>query len=101
MPHGLYGIIISHRAAIGVGCTIFHQVTIGESGKCPGAPSIGRNVLIGAGAKIMGPVKIRNNVRIGANCVIVHHVPDNCTVVAQEGTILKENRDTVGNKCGG
>lgn len=31
-PHGLYGIIISHRAKIGKNCTVFHQVTIGEGG---------------------------------------------------------------------
>ena len=30
LPHGLYGIVISHNAVIGSGCTIYHQVTIGE-----------------------------------------------------------------------
>lgn len=86
-PHGLYGVIISHNAKIGSGCTIFHQVTIGDTAK--GAPVIGDNVYIGAGAKIVGPVHVGNNVRIGANCVIVHDVPDNSLVVAQEGIILR------------
>jgi serine O-acetyltransferase len=52
LPHGLYGIIISHNSVIGNNATIFHQVTIGE-GK-DGAPIIGDNVFIGAGAKIIG-----------------------------------------------
>lgn len=30
LPHGLYGIIISHNAKIGKNCVIFHQVTIGD-----------------------------------------------------------------------
>lgn len=48
LPHGLYGIVVSHNAKIGKNCTIFHQVTIGEG---PGAPTIGDNCFIGAGSK--------------------------------------------------
>lgn len=86
MPHGLYGIIVSHNAVIGSNCTIFHQVTIGE-GK-DGAPVIGDEVLIGAGAKIIGNVKIGANSKIGVNAVVVHDVPENSIVTAQEGTIV-------------
>ena len=85
LPHGLYGIIISHNAVIGSNCTIFHQVTIGE-GK-GGAPVIGDNVLIGAGAKIVGNVKIGSNSKIGVNAVVVHDVPENSIVTAPEGTV--------------
>ena len=87
LPHGLYGIIVSHNAVIGKGCTIFHQVTIGE-GK-GGAPVIGDNVLIGAGAKIIGNVHIGNNVKIGVNAVIVHDVPEGAVVAALEGVRIK------------
>ena len=83
LPHGLYGIIISHNAVIGSNCTIFHQVTIGE-GK-GGAPIIGDNVLIGAGAKIIGNVRIGSNSRIGVNAVVVHDVPENSIITAPEG----------------
>ena len=82
----MYGIIVSHNAVIGSNCTIFHQVTIGE-GK-DGAPIIGDEVLIGAGAKIIGNVKIGANSKIGVNAVVVHDVPENSIVTAQEGTIV-------------
>ena len=87
LPHGLYGIIVSHNAVIGKNCTIFHQVTIGE-GK-GGAPVIGDNVLIGAGAKIIGNVHVGNNVKIGVNAVIVHDIPEGAVVVATEGVRLR------------
>ncbi|MBE6568749.1 MAG: serine acetyltransferase [Ruminococcaceae bacterium] len=92
LPHGLNGIIVSHNAAIGRNCTIFHQVTIGE-GK-DGAPTLGDNVSIGAGAKIIGGVHIGNNVKIGAGCVVTKDVPDGATVVCAENRIIiKENND--------
>ena len=86
LPHGLYGIIVSHRAIIGADCTIFHQVTIGDGKN--GAPIIGDNVLIGAGAKIIGNVHIGSNSKIGANAVVVHDVPENSVVIAPEGVLL-------------
>lgn len=86
LPHGLYGIMISHNAVIGAHCTIFHQVTIGE-GK-GGAPVIGDNVLIGAGAKIIGNVRIGSNSKIGVNAVVVHDVPENSIVTAPEGVVV-------------
>ncbi len=86
LPHGLYGIIVSHNAIIGSNCTIFHQVTIGE-GK-GGAPIIGDNVLIGAGAKIIGNVKIGSNSKIGVNAVVAHDVPENSIIIAPEGNII-------------
>ena len=85
LPHGLYGIIVSHNATIGADCTIFHQVTIGE-GKS-GAPVIGDNVMIGAGAKIIGNVHIGSGSKIGANAVVVHDVPENAVVTAPEGVV--------------
>lgn len=82
LPHGIMGIVVSPNAVIGKGCTIFHQVTIGEGRD--GAPTIGDNCFIGVGAKIIGKIKIGNNVRIGANCVVFEDVPDNCTVVLEK-----------------
>lgn len=86
LPHGLYGIVISHNAVIGANCTIFHQVTIGE-GK-DGAPEIGDNCVIGAGAKIIGKIRIGNNVKIGTNCVVVQDIPDGATVVLEKPRII-------------
>lgn len=92
LPHGLYGIIVSHNAIIGNNVTIFHRVTIGEGDE--GAPKIGNNVLIGAGATILGNVKIGNNVKIGAGCIVTKDIPDNATVVmSAPRIILKKHKN--------
>ncbi len=84
-PHGFRGIFISASASIGIGCTIFHHVTIGSNtlldSKNAGSPTIGNNVYIGAGAKIIGNVKIGNNVRIGAGCFVAEDIEDNTVVI--------------------
>lgn len=90
-PHGLNGIIVHMKAQIGANCTIYHQVTIASSKG--GTPVIGDNVLIGSGAKILGGVHIGNNVKIGANAVVVHDIPDNCTVVGVPARIVKKNEE--------
>ncbi len=87
LPHGLYGIVVSHNAKIGKNATIFHQVTIGEGKN--GAPQIGDNVVIGAGAKLFGNIKIGNNCKIGGGAVVTFDVPDNCVVKAAKGTIVE------------
>lgn len=87
LPHGLYGIIVSHNAVIGSNCTIFHQVTIGNGSG--GAPTIGDNCYISAGAKITGNIHIGDNVVIGTNCVVFEDVPDNTTVVMQKPRLLR------------
>ena len=91
LPHGLYGVMVSHNAVIGKNATILHQVTIGQ-GK-GGAPTIGDNVYIGTGAKLFGGIKIGNNVRIGANCVVFTDIPDNCTVVLPKPRIICRQED--------
>lgn len=98
LPHGLFGVFISDRAAIGKDCIIFHHVTIGSNNlkdsKGQGAPTIGDNCYIGAGAKIIGRVMIGDNVRIGANCVVTKDVPSNHTVVLPLPRLIEsENQD--------
>ena len=34
---------------------------------------------------------IGNNVVVGAGCVVVHDVPDNCTVVGNPARVVKQN----------
>lgn len=89
LPHGMYGIIVSHNAHIGKDVTIFHQVTIGEGPG--GAPTIGDHCYIGAGAKITGNIRIGNNVRIGTNCVVFEDIPDNATVVLSKPRVIVKN----------
>ena len=91
LPHGLYGIIVSHNAHIGKNATIFHQVTIGEGDG--GAPTIGDNCYIGAGAKITGKIHVGNNVKIGTNCVVFEDIPDNATVVLSRPRVIVKGND--------
>ena len=86
MDHGM-GIVIGETAVIGDNCTIYHQVTLGGTGKekLKRHPTIGNNVLIGAGAKLLGPIVIGDNVKIGAGAVVLKSVESNKTVVGVPG----------------
>ena len=68
--HHFGGIIMHPSVKIGDNCTIYHGVTIGDSGGYGRAASIGNNVMIGAGAKIIGEITIGDNCKIGANAVV-------------------------------
>ena len=80
---GAMGVVIGETATIGNDCTIYHNSTLGGTGKdkYKRHPDIGNNVMVGSGAKVLGPIKIGNNVKIGANSVVLKNIPDNATVV--------------------
>jgi serine O-acetyltransferase len=82
IDHGA-GVVIGETAEVGNDVTMFHQVTLGGTGKEKGKrhPSIGDHVIIGAGATILGPIKIGDHCRIGAGAVVLHDVPPHSTVV--------------------
>ena len=82
IDHGM-GIVIGETAEIGDDCIIYHQATLGGTGKDKNKrhPTIGNNVMVGAGAKVLGPIIIGNNVKIGAGAVVLKNVEDNSTVV--------------------
>lgn len=82
IDHGM-GIVIGETTTIGDNCTIYHNSTLGGTGKdkYKRHPDLGNNVMIGSGAKVLGPIKIGNNVKIGANSVVLKNIPDNVTVV--------------------
>lgn len=82
IDHGM-GIVIGETATVGNDCTIYHNVTLGGTGKdkYKRHPDLGNNVMVGSGAKVLGPIKIGNNVKIGANAVVLNDVPKNTTVV--------------------
>ena len=88
IDHGM-GIVIGETTTIGDGCTIYHGVTLGGTGKdkFKRHPDLGSNVIVGCGAKVLGPIKIGNNVKIGANAVVLKDIPDNSTVVGVPGVI--------------
>lgn len=91
IDHGM-GIVIGETAVIGNDCVIYHQVTLGGTGKekLKRYPTIGNNVLIGAGAKLLGPINIGDNVKIGAGSVVLKSVEKNSTVVGvPEDRVIK------------
>ena len=91
IDHGM-GIVIGETAVIGNDCVIYHQVTLGGTGKekLKRHPTLGNNVLIGAGAKLLGPINIGDNVKIGAGSVVLKSVEKNSTVVGvPEDRVIK------------
>ena len=54
IDHGM-GIVIGETCSVGDNCTIYHNVTLGGTGKDKNKrhPDIGNNVIIGAGAKVL------------------------------------------------
>ncbi len=91
IDHGM-GLVVGETTEVGENCVLFHNVTLGGTGKHAGKrhPTLGNNVLVGTGAIILGPVTIGNNVYIGANTFIyMCDVPDNATVVGTPGRIVR------------
>ena len=93
IDHGS-GVVIGETAEIGDGCVIFHNVTLGGTGKHRGKrhPTVGDNVLIGTGATLLGPITIGANARVGANSFIhMHDVPPRCTAVGTPARLIKRD----------
>lgn len=82
IDHGM-GIVIGETAEIGDDCIIYHQVTLGGTGKDKNKrhPTLGKGVLVGAGAKVLGPIKINDYAKIGAGAVVLKEVSKRKTVV--------------------
>ena len=100
IDHGM-GIVIGETATIGDDCTIYHNSTLGGTGKDKNKrhPDLGNNVMVGAGAKVLGPIKIGNNVKIGANSVVLKNVPNNVTIVGIPRTNKIKNSLQNPSKC--
>ena len=90
IDHGM-GVVIGETAQIGDNCTIYHQVTLGGTGKNTGKrhPTVGSNVLIGAGCKILGPITIGDNVRLGAGSVVLKSIPSNSTAIGMPAQVVR------------
>lgn len=90
IDHGM-GVVIGETTIIGNNVTIFHDVTLGGTGKEKGKrhPTIEDNVFIGSGAKILGNITIGKNAKIGANSVVLKDVLPNSTIVGIPGVKVK------------
>jgi serine O-acetyltransferase len=91
------GIVIGETTEIGNDVLIYHQVTLGGTGKDKGKrhPTIGNNVVIGAGAKVLGPFTVHDNSKIAAGAVVVKEVHQGSTVVGQVAKPVTASHDNI------
>lgn len=92
IDHGM-GVVIGETSEVGDNCTIYHQVTLGGTGKDIGKrhPTVGNNVIIGAGAKLLGPIVIADRVKIGALTVVLKSCyNEGTTIVGNPGREVKK-----------
>lgn len=94
IDHGM-GVVIGETTEIGDYCVMFHQVTLGGTGKHKGKrhPTIGNHVLLSAGCKVLGPIHIGDGAKIGANAVVLHDVAAGATAVGIPAKILPSQRE--------
>ncbi len=97
LDHGT-GVVIGEAAVIGDHCVMYHNVTVGGTGKYLGRrhPEIGDHVFIGAHATLLGPIRVGEHARIGANTLVINRdVPPCCTVVGAPARIVKRDGERV------
>jgi serine O-acetyltransferase len=93
IDHGA-GVVIGETVVIGKHCFLFHNVTLGGTGRYQGQrhPVLGDHVFVGTGATVLGPVRIGDYAKIGANAFVINHdVPAFSTVVGTPARIVKRN----------
>ena len=89
-----YGVVIGETAIIGDDCLIYHQATLGTTGKektFKRHPTIGNNVMVGSNTNFVAPVKIGDNAFIGAGSTITDDVPEYALAIARQRQLNKEN----------
>lgn len=97
IDHGT-GVVIGETAEIGDDCVLFHNVTLGGTGKHTGKrhPTLRDRVFIGTGATLLGPLTVGSDVKIGAQSFVrMHDVPPDCTVVGAPARLVKQHGERV------
>lgn len=89
--HG-WGTVINAKK-IGRNCLVGQNVTIGSRNRKE--PVLEDNVHVWAHAVVLGDITIGRNSEIGAGAVVVKSVPNDCVVVPEKSSIIKEN----GKRC--
>jgi serine O-acetyltransferase len=79
IDHGS-GLVIGETAVLGDDVTLFHQVTLGATGRHRDSrarrhPRLGNRVLVGTGATLLGPIDVGDGASIGAQALVVSDVP--------------------------
>lgn len=96
IDHGM-GTVIGETAEIGDGCTLFHGVTLGGTGKEHGKrhPTLENNVTVGAHAQIIGSITIGEGSVVGAGAVVLDNIPPYCTVVGTKAFVVRRRGERV------
>lgn len=97
IDHGT-GVVIGETAAIGDDVLLYQGVTLGGTGNERGKrhPSIGSRVVIGTGSAILGNIRLGDDVKVGAGSVVVHSVPEGCTVVGIPARVVRGRSEAIG-----
>jgi serine O-acetyltransferase len=84
------GLVIGETAVVGDRVALFHEVTLGGTGKDTGErhPKIGDDVLIGTGARVLGNIEIGRGARIGAASVVLAAIPAFATAVGVPARVV-------------
>ncbi len=93
IDHGT-GVVIGETAVIGDDCVMFHNVTLGGTGKHTGKrhPTLADRVFVGTGATLLGPIRVGEGAKIGAGAFIhMRDVPAGATVVGMPARIVKQD----------
>lgn len=91
IDHG-NGVVIGETAQVGRDCVLFHNVTLGGTGKHEGKrhPTLGDRVFVGTGATLLGPIHVGDDAKIGAGSFVhMRDVPADCTAVGTPAKIVK------------
>jgi serine O-acetyltransferase len=97
IDHGA-GVVIGETAVVGDHCVLFHNVTLGGTGKYDGHrhPVVGDHVFIGTNAILLGPIHVGDHAKVGANAFVINRdVPAHATVVGTPARVVKLHGERV------
>jgi serine O-acetyltransferase len=91
------GVVIGETSIIGCHVILYHQVTLGGTGKEKGKrhPTIKNHVIVGAGSKILGNISIGNHCKVGAGSVVLKSVADHSTVVGNPARTVRSKNEHI------
>jgi serine O-acetyltransferase len=97
IDHGL-GVVIGETAEVGDDVLLYQGVTLGGTGNVRGKrhPTLGDRVVVGTGASVLGNISLGDDVKVGAGSVVVHSVPDGCTVVGIPAKVVRTHAEVLG-----
>lgn len=84
------GVVIGETAVVEDDVSMFHNVTLGGTGKAVGDrhPKIRRGVMLSMGVKVLGNIEVGEYARIGAGSVVLKPIPPHCTAVGVPAHIV-------------